>query len=90
MSSATKNPARVTRKSAIEAHCWQCLGYWDDPNRDCENPRCPLYEFQPYRKGEPDHWWTQFHHGRKGKQVRTKRKMTPAQREAFEKMRGKQ
>jgi hypothetical protein len=58
---------KITRKTAIEAHCWQCLGFYADGKQDCQNPRCPLYEFMPYRRGEPDPWWQEFSHKRAGK-----------------------
>ena len=46
------NGEKVTLKGAIYAHCYECLGYQDNPgeNRDCENPVCPLYPFAPYSK----------------------------------------
>ena len=41
---------KSTMKGAIYAHCYQCLGYQDNPGdaKDCENPVCPLYPFMPY------------------------------------------
>lgn len=39
-----------TRKEAIETHCWQCMGFYQDGKNDCENVKCPLYTFFPYKK----------------------------------------
>lgn len=50
MSDKTKRP---TRKDAILTQCWHCMGYYQDGRVDCENVRCPLYEYMPYRKLEP-------------------------------------
>jgi hypothetical protein len=49
------NGEKVTLKGAIYAHCYECLGYQDNPgeDRDCENPVCPLYPFAPYSKKKP-------------------------------------
>jgi hypothetical protein len=45
---------KITMKKAILHHCHECLGYYIDGKVDCENVKCPLYAFMPYRKLEPD------------------------------------
>ena len=45
---------KVTMKRAIELQCHDCLGFYEDGKMDCENVRCPLYTYMPYRKKEPD------------------------------------
>ena len=44
----------LTRDEAIEALCCECMGFYQDVGsmEDCENPRCPLYYYMPYRKKE--------------------------------------
>ena len=39
-------------REAIVAMCCECLGYYADVGSmaDCENPRCPLYYYMPYRR----------------------------------------
>ena len=37
-------------RDAIRAKCADCSCYYADGMRDCENPRCPLYYYMPYRK----------------------------------------
>jgi hypothetical protein len=62
----TRDPAKVTMKNAILAKCHNCMAYYVDGLLDCENPRCPLYTWMPYRKREPNLLWTEFHPKKKG------------------------
>jgi len=45
---------RLTRKEAMLAHCFQCMGYFSDGFKegagDCGVPACPLYQYFPYRR----------------------------------------
>ncbi len=43
-----------TRKKAIELKCHDCMGNYYDGKMECQNSRCPLYAFMPYKKGEPN------------------------------------
>lgn len=43
----------VTRKTAIELQCHECMGHYADGKIDCENRGCPLYTYMPYRRLEP-------------------------------------
>ena len=45
---------KATHLKAILTQCWECMGYYTDGKQDCENVRCPLYSYMPYRKLEPD------------------------------------
>ena len=43
-----------SRKLAIFAQCWECLGWEIHPDTDCTSPECPLYPYRPYGKvGRP-------------------------------------
>jgi hypothetical protein len=42
------NGAKLTRREAILAMCYQCNGY-EDSNEDCEAKDCPLYGYHPHR-----------------------------------------
>ena len=44
---------KLTRKEAIDYQCWECMGFYADGKTDCENVRCPLYAYMPYRQLEP-------------------------------------
>jgi hypothetical protein len=39
---------RASPLRARHAYCYDCTGFYDDGVRDCENARCPLYQFMPY------------------------------------------
>lgn len=39
---------KLTFKSAIEAKCADCVCYFVDGRKDCENPLCPLYPWMRY------------------------------------------
>ena len=39
---------RLTLSEAVKAHCYDCMGYFDNGAEDCEIPQCPLYPFAPY------------------------------------------
>lgn len=63
MRNKTRNPAerfaaapKPTRKQAVDAMCWQCMGGTEDHAegvreeiRHCTATRCPLYTLRPYR-----------------------------------------
>jgi hypothetical protein len=57
---------KPTRAMAILAQCHACQGYYEDGKNDCENVRCSLYFFMPYRQKEPDLSWTGFNPKKKG------------------------
>ncbi len=39
---------RLTQKQAINAKCYDCMGYFIDGRADCLMPDCPLYPFMRY------------------------------------------
>jgi hypothetical protein len=43
---------RLTQKQAIIAKCYDCMGYYEDKDKDCGIEQCPLYPFMVYRGGE--------------------------------------
>ena len=38
----------LSRKEAIMAMCYECMGYYIDGKEDCEIPECPLFQYMPY------------------------------------------
>jgi len=40
---------RLTQRSAIAAHCYECMGYYSSGKESCLVPECPLYPFMPYK-----------------------------------------
>jgi hypothetical protein len=70
-----------SRKECGEALCWECMGHWTDGKVDCGSRKCPFYQYQPYRKLEPNFWWRQFNPKHKGKVTweDCKREMTEEQ-----------
>ena len=89
MATEKPEPLPVTLKNAILAQCHECLGHYTDGLQDCENRRCSLYSWMPYRKLEPDLSWTQWHPKRIGKVIRTKKLLSEAEKAALrEKLNG--
>jgi hypothetical protein len=39
---------RLTLKQAVNAHCFDCMGYYSDGKQDCKMPACSLFPFMPY------------------------------------------
>lgn len=39
----------LTRRQAIYAKCYDCMGRYADGKNDCDVSRCPLYSYMPYR-----------------------------------------
>jgi len=39
----------VPIKKAVGAYCYDCMGFYTDGRVDCENARCMLYPWMPYR-----------------------------------------
>lgn len=38
----------LSRKQAIAAHCYECMGYFCDGRQDCRIPQCSLYTFMVF------------------------------------------
>ena len=51
---------KKSRRYAIEAKCFDCTGQYSDGRKDCENTKCPLYTFMPYRHKTPDISWVEW------------------------------
>ena len=43
------NGKKITRKEAMLAKCYECMGYYQDGKQDCMGKSCPLYQFYPYK-----------------------------------------
>jgi len=41
---------RLSRKQAIYAHCYDCMGFFSDGRQDCLMPHCSLYPFMVYNR----------------------------------------
>jgi hypothetical protein len=41
--------AKLTATVAIRAKCAECTAKFVDGKFDCEVPKCPLYEWMPYK-----------------------------------------
>jgi hypothetical protein len=39
---------RLTLKQAVNAHCYDCTGFFADGKVDCGMKHCPLHPFMPY------------------------------------------
>ena len=39
---------KLTLKQAVNAKCYDCMGFYADGKVDCEMPSCTLYPFMPY------------------------------------------
>lgn len=40
----------INKRQAIEAKCYDCMGFYNDGTIDCEIQDCPLYPFMPFQK----------------------------------------
>lgn len=40
---------KLTRKQAMLAACYMCVGYCIDGLKDCDIPYCPMYPFRPWK-----------------------------------------
>ena len=74
---------KVTPMNAIKSQCHECLGHYADGMQDCENVKCTLYSYMPYRKQTPDLTWTTYNNKRKGLQIRTRRELSDEERKAI-------
>ena len=46
---------KPTRKRAIDAMCWDCMGGGvgvRESIKNCTAPKCPLYQYRPYQRRE--------------------------------------
>jgi len=39
---------RITLKQAVNAHCYDCAGFYSDGKHDCKMLHCSLFPFMPY------------------------------------------
>lgn len=44
---------KYSRKDAILAYCYDCMGFYEDGKMDCLNEKCPLYPWMPYKGKAP-------------------------------------
>ena len=42
-----KKGRKLTRKQAMDAHCAECMGFYQDGRQDCCGYSCPLYDWRP-------------------------------------------
>jgi hypothetical protein len=40
---------KLTRKEAMLAHCYQCMGGFEGGKQDCLGRSCPMHQYYPYR-----------------------------------------
>jgi hypothetical protein len=40
---------RLYASKAIRAFCYDCMGWYADGKKDCQQENCPLYPFMPYK-----------------------------------------
>lgn len=40
----------LTLRQAVNAHCYDCSGFYSDGKNDCRLPGCSLYPFMPYNE----------------------------------------
>jgi len=64
---------KLTFKNAILAQCHECLGWYIDGKVSCQNKKCSLFSFMPYREKdeEPDLTWLQYNPRSVGKKLLT-------------------
>jgi len=43
---------RLTQRQAIQAKCYDCMGFYVDGRYNCEISDCPLYPWMPYKGKE--------------------------------------
>jgi hypothetical protein len=41
---------KIGRKEAMDAKCYDCMGYFIDGRKDCKMPNCSLFKYRPYKK----------------------------------------
>lgn len=40
---------RLTRKEAMLANCYECMGGHENGKQDCLGKSCPMYQYYPYK-----------------------------------------
>jgi len=43
---------RLTLRQAVNARCYDCMGYYGDGKQDCNMSRCPLHPVMAYNKNK--------------------------------------
>ncbi|MGA3279891.1 MAG: hypothetical protein ABSD50_02775 [Smithella sp.] len=41
---------RLNLKQAVNAHCFDCMGFYVDGKQDCNLAKCPLHPFMSYNE----------------------------------------
>jgi hypothetical protein len=41
---------KLTRKEVMLAHCYECMGGYDEGKQDCLSKSCPMYQYYPYKE----------------------------------------
>jgi len=40
---------KLSRKEAMQAKCYDCMGYFIDGRADCQIKYCPMFDFRPFK-----------------------------------------
>ena len=43
---------KLSRSEAMQAKCYDCMGYFSDGRQDCMVENCPMFNFRPYKDGK--------------------------------------
>jgi hypothetical protein len=43
---------RLNLKQAVNAHCFDCMGFYVDGKQDCNLAKCPLHSFMSYNENQ--------------------------------------
>jgi len=43
---------KLSRKEAMDAKCYDCMAWFADGRMDCKMPKCPLFDYRPYKDVE--------------------------------------
>lgn len=40
---------KLSRKEAMQAKCYDCMGYFIDGRADCQIKYCPMFDYRPFK-----------------------------------------
>lgn len=43
---------KLSRKQAMDAKCYDCMGFYADGRQDCKVKDCPMYGYRTYQRDE--------------------------------------
>jgi uncharacterized protein YjdB len=68
---------KLSRKEAMQAKCYDCMGYFIDGRADCRIKNCPMFDYRPFKDRPESKKIAKTMLSEANKEVKTKKTVNP-------------